>query len=63
MWGSEAAGKIRADISVSEQLREESQMQSRHLIRSAGWAGAAWTEQLILYKQDLAKLLTFTKAP
>ena len=31
------AAKIRADVSVSEQLREESQMQSRHLIRSAGW--------------------------
>ena len=26
-------------------------------------AGAAWTEQLILRKQDLAKLLTYTKAP
>ena len=26
-------------------------------------AGAAWTEQIILCKQDLAKLLTFTKAP
>ena len=26
-------------------------------------AGAAWTEQLILRKQDIAKLLTFTKAP
>ena len=30
------AAKIRADVSVSEQLREKSQMQSRHLIRSAG---------------------------
>ena len=26
-------------------------------------AGAAWTEQLILCRQDIAKLLTYTKAP
>ena len=37
------AAKIRADVSVSEQLREESQMQSRHLIRSAGWGCLDWT--------------------
>ena len=58
--GRFTAAKIRADVSVSEQLREESQMQSRHLIRSAAWTR---TEQLILCKQDLAKLLTFAKAP